>query len=122
MLANIFTKTTQDRWKGVVIGAVTLAVLLFFGMAVYRDIDLAVYTNLPEVARTLMDIPADADVASLAYGAIYGSYGAMTMAALAIRTRSPIAWPVRRGSRRSGRRPPPSIRVSFSSPRLRCSS
>jgi ABC-2 type transport system permease protein len=84
MLANIFTKTTQDRWKGMAIGVVTLATLLFFGMAVYRDIDLAVYTNLPEIARTLMDIPADADVASLAYGAIYGSYGAMTMAALAI--------------------------------------
>jgi ABC-2 type transport system permease protein len=84
MLANTFTKTTQDRWKGMAIGAATLAVLLFFGMAVYRDIDLAVYTNLPEIARTLMDIPADADVASLAYGAIYGSYGAMTMAALAI--------------------------------------
>jgi ABC-2 type transport system permease protein len=84
MLANIFTKTTHDRWKGMAIGAVTLAALLFFGMAVYRDIDLAVYTNLPEVARTLMDIPADADVASLSYGAIYGSYGAMTMAALAI--------------------------------------
>ena len=84
MLANIFTKTTQDRWKGVAIGAVTLAALMFFGMAVYRDIDLAVYTNLPEVARTLMNIPADADVASIAYGAIYGSYGAMTMTALAV--------------------------------------
>jgi len=84
MLANVFTKTTQDRWKGMAIGVVTLGALLFFGMAVYRDIDLAVYTNLPEVARTLMDIPADADVASLAYGAIYGSYGAMTLAALTI--------------------------------------
>ena len=84
MLANIVTKTTLDRWKGMAIGVVTLAALLFFGMAVYRDIDLAVYTSLPEIARTLMDIPADADVASLSYGAIYGSYGAMTMAALAI--------------------------------------
>jgi ABC-2 type transport system permease protein len=84
MLANVFTKTTQDRWKGMAIGVVTLGALLFFGMAVYRDIDLAVYTNLPEVARTLMEIPANADVASLAYGAIYGSYGAMTLAALAI--------------------------------------
>ena len=84
MLANVFTKTTQDRWKGMAIGVVTLGALLFFGMAVYRDIDLAVYTNPPEVARTVMDIPADADVAGLAYGAIYGSCGAMTLAALAI--------------------------------------
>jgi ABC-2 type transport system permease protein len=84
MLTNVFTKTTQDRWKGMAIGAVTLAALFFFGMAVYRDIDLAVYTSLPEIARTLMDIPKDADVAGLAYGAIYGSYGALTLAALAL--------------------------------------
>ena len=84
MLANVFTKTTRDRWKGEAIAVVTLAALLFFGMAVYRDIDLSVYTNLPEIARNLMDIPADADIASLSYGAIYGSYGAMTLAAMAI--------------------------------------
>ena len=84
MLANVFTRTTQDRWKAMAIGVVTLGALLFFGMAIYRDIDLAVYTDLPEVARTLMNIPVDADIGSLAYGAIYGSYGALTLAALAI--------------------------------------
>lgn len=84
MLANVFTKTTRDRWKGMAIGVAALAALLFFGMSVYRDLDLSVYTSLPEVFRTLMDIPADADVGSLAYGAIYGSYGTLTIAALAI--------------------------------------
>ncbi len=84
MLANVFTKTTRDRWKGVAIGVAALAAMLFFGMSVYRDIDLSVYTSLPEVFRTLMDIPANADVGSLAYGAIYGSYGTLTMAALAL--------------------------------------
>ena len=84
MLANVFSKTTRDRWKGEAIGVVTLAVLFLFGMAVYRDIDLAVYTDLPEVFRTMVNIPKDADVASLAYGAIYGSYGALTVAALAL--------------------------------------
>ena len=84
MLANVFTKTTRDRWKGMAIGVASLAAMLFFGMSVYRDIDLSVYTSLPEVFRTLMDIPADADVGSLAYGAIYGSYGTLTIAALAL--------------------------------------
>ncbi len=84
MLANVFAKTTRDRWKGVAIGVASLAAMLFFGMSVYRDIDLSVYTSLPEVFRTLMDIPQDADVGSLAYGAIYGSYGTLTMAALAL--------------------------------------
>ncbi len=84
MLTNVFTKTTLDRWKGVAIGAFTLGVLLFFGMAVYREIDLEVYTSLPEAFLQMMDIPKDADVASLAYGAIYGSYGTLTLAGLAI--------------------------------------
>lgn len=84
MLANVFTKTVRDRWKGEAIGVVTLALLLLFGMATYRDIDLAVYTDLPEALRALMNIPKDADVASLAYGAIYGSYGTLTLAGLAV--------------------------------------
>jgi ABC-2 type transport system permease protein len=84
MLTNVFTKTTRDRWKGEAIGAVTLAVLFLFAMAVYRDIDLSVYTSLPEVYRTLVSIPADADLASLSYGAIFGSYGALTMAGMAL--------------------------------------
>ncbi len=84
MLTNVFVKTTRDRWMGTAIGSVTLALLFLFGMAIYRDIDLAVYTSLPEVYRTMVNIPKDADVASLAYGAIYGSYGAMTLAGLAL--------------------------------------
>ncbi|MBT8165904.1 MAG: hypothetical protein EX267_07760 [Acidimicrobiia bacterium] len=84
MLATIVTKTFLDRWKGVAIGAVALAVMFFFGMAVYRDIDLAVYTDLPEAMRSIMNIPADADVGALAYGAIYSSYGALTLASLAL--------------------------------------
>jgi ABC-2 type transport system permease protein len=84
MLATVVTKTFLDRWKGVAIGATALAVMFFFGMAVYRDIDLAVYTDLPEALRALMNIPADADVGALAYGAIYSSYGALTLASLAL--------------------------------------
>ncbi len=84
MLATIWTKTILDRWKATLIGAGTMGLLLLFGMSVYRDIDLAVYTTLPEALRALMNIPADADVGSLAYGAIYASYGALTLAGLAI--------------------------------------
>ena len=64
------------------IGAGSLALLFFFGMAAYRDIDLTLYTDLPEAWRALANIPDDADVGTLAYGAIYGSYGALTVAAL----------------------------------------
>jgi ABC-2 type transport system permease protein len=84
MLATVVTKTFRDRWKGEVIGALILVALFLMGMSVYKDIDLAVYTNLPEVFRSLMNIPADADVGALAYGAIYASYGALTIASFAL--------------------------------------
>jgi ABC-2 type transport system permease protein len=84
MLANVFTKTLLDRWKGMTIGVVTLAALFVMGMAVYRDIDLSLYTSLPEVYRSLFNIPSDADIGALAYGAIYGSYGALIIASLAL--------------------------------------
>ncbi len=84
MLANVLTKTARDRWKGMAIGTGTLGLLLLFGMSAYREIDLSVYTSMPEAFRSLMNIPPDADVASLAYGAIYSSYGALTLCALAL--------------------------------------
>ncbi len=84
MLATILTKTFLDRWKGMAIGAVVLGAMLLFGMATYRDIDLSLYTDLPEALRAIMNIPAEADVGSLAYGAIYSSYGALTLAGLAL--------------------------------------
>lgn len=84
MLANVFTKTVLDRWKGVAIAAGSLGLMLLFGMAVYRDVDLSVYSNLPEAMRSLMNIGENADASGLAYGAIYSSYGALTLASLAL--------------------------------------
>jgi len=84
VLATVATKTFLDRWKGVTIGALAVALMFFLGMAVYRDIDLAIYTDLPEALKALMNIPVDADVGALAYGVIYSSYGALTLASLAL--------------------------------------
>lgn len=83
-LTNVFTKTSRDRWKSTVIGAVVLAALLVFGMAVYRDIDVSFWDELPEAFRSVFGIPEGADVGGLAYGAIYSGYGALTMAAIAM--------------------------------------
>jgi ABC-2 type transport system permease protein len=66
------------------IGVVSLAVLLLFAMDVYRQIDLSIYTDLPEAFLSLVGVPEDADVASLAYNAIYSSYGSLAMGGLAI--------------------------------------
>jgi len=84
MLANVFTKTTLDRWKPPLIAAVSLAALLFFGMAVYRGIDVSFWDELPEAFRSVFGIPDGADAGSLAYGAIYAGYGMLTMGAVAL--------------------------------------
>ena len=84
LLASVFTKTILDRWRGVTIGVVSLASLLYFGMVVYQDIDLSIYTDLPPAFLSLIGIGESADVATLAYNAIYSSYGAIILAGIAI--------------------------------------
>lgn len=84
MSVAVTARAVHDRWRGWVIGSVSLGVMLLLSMAIYRDIDLAFYTNLPEAMIAIMGVPKGADVAGLAYGAVYGTYGGLTMAALAL--------------------------------------
>ncbi|MFP3882835.1 MAG: ABC transporter permease subunit [Actinomycetota bacterium] len=84
MLANVFSKTVRDRTLGMVIGAMSLGVLLVFGMAVYRDIDISFYQQLPQAILELMGVPAEGGVAGLAFGAMYDFMGAFVLAGLAV--------------------------------------
>ena len=84
MLANVFTKTIRDRWLAMAIGVATLVSFLLLGMWTYRDIDLSLYTEMPAAIREMMGITSDSDAGGLAYGAMYSSYGALTLAALAL--------------------------------------
>ncbi len=84
MLATVFTKSLRDRWVGVSIGAVSMALFLVYGMSVYRSIDLSIYTDLPESMRALFGIAEGTDAGRLAYDAIYGFAGALTLGGLAI--------------------------------------
>ena len=51
MLANVSTKTIRDGWVAFTIAAAVLGSFLLFAMASYRDLDLSVYTDLPEEVR-----------------------------------------------------------------------
>ena len=84
MLSGVLTKTFRDRWSAFAIGAIAIGVLLIFGMAVYRNIDLDIYRSLPEAFGALIGIGPDTDAAGLAYGAMYGLMGAFTLAGLAL--------------------------------------
>ena len=88
MLANIFTKSIRDHWRGTLIATVVLALLVFMAMAFYRDIDLSFYTEFPEVFRQIIGIPAEVDIASLGIGVMVASYGAWVLAGLMIATGS----------------------------------
>ena len=84
MLSNVFTKTVRDRWRAMAIAAVALGAFLLYGMSLYREIDLSVYTDLPEEIRELMGYGDATDASGLAYGAIYSFMGALTLAGVAI--------------------------------------
>ena len=84
MLATVFTKSTLDRWRGVIIAVVSLGLMLLMAMAVYRDFDLAIYDQLPAALREAMGIPEGADAAGLGIGVLFAFYGAMTMGGLAV--------------------------------------
>lgn len=85
MLSNVFAKTIRDRTVPMLIGAISIGLMLWWGMAVYRDIDIGFYyENLPPAILELMGIPSSGDVAGIAVGAMYNLMGAFTLAGLAI--------------------------------------
>ena len=99
MLPTIVAKSLADRWRAMTIGSATLGLLFFAAMSVYRTIDISVYTSLPEALLSIINVSADADVAALAYGAVFTTYGALTLAGLAIAAGSAaIAGEERRGT------------------------
>lgn len=84
MLATVLTKTARDRWRGMVVGSGALAAMLILAMPLYQQFDLSVYSDLPEAVRSLFNFPEGSDLAGIAYGAVYGTYGALTLAGIAI--------------------------------------
>lgn len=84
MLANVVTKTIRDRWLAMAVGTGSVALFLLLGMAVYRGIDLSIYTDLPEGVRGLFGYGELTDAGGLALGAVYGFMGALTLGGIAI--------------------------------------
>jgi len=83
-LSSISLKVARDRWRGWAISVASLTLLLLFGMASYREVDLSVYTELPEAWRSLMGIGDDVDVGGLAISYVFGSFGAVVVAVMAL--------------------------------------
>lgn len=84
MNAAIVTRGLATGWRGVLIAAVAVGAMLVFGLAVYQDFDLSIYTSLPDAAQALLGIPPHADAALLAYNEMLASLGALAFVAVAI--------------------------------------
>ena len=84
MLATVFTKSLRDRWIGMTVAAVSLALFLLYGMSIYRSLDLSIYADLPAAIRDMFGMGEVSGTGQLAYGAIYAFSGALTLAGLAI--------------------------------------
>jgi len=84
LLRTVYTKAIRDRWLAMVIAVTVLALFLLYTMALYREIDLSIYTDLPESMRVLVGIAEGADAASLSYSVMLNFTAALTLAGLAI--------------------------------------
>ena len=84
MLANIFTKSVRDRWRGMTIAFVSLMGMLLFAMSIYQNFDLNVYQGMPEALKAIMGIPEGVDVGSLAVSVFLAGAGSWVLAGLAI--------------------------------------
>lgn len=83
-LANVFVKTASDRWLAWAIAALSVALFMLFGMSAYREIDLSVYTSMPEAFRSLIGISDDIDVGGLAINVMLSTWGALTLAGVGL--------------------------------------
>lgn len=84
MSMAIVSKHLRDRWVGPLVVVVSLSALLWMGLVVYGDIDLALYSNLPESMRSLMGIPADADAGVMSFNVMFGTIGSLALAGIAL--------------------------------------
>ena len=84
MLANVFAKTIRDRGPGWAIASGVLGTFILFGMFAYEGLDISFLEAFPEAYKSLFGLSAGIDAGALAISAIYGSYGAMTVAAMAL--------------------------------------
>lgn len=84
MLTSVFAKTIRDSWLGWFIAYISLVALLIVAMMVYAEVDPTFIDSLPEVYRSMLGIPEGADVASLSINALVGTYGALTICAMAL--------------------------------------
>jgi len=83
-MTAIYVRSVTSHLRGVALGVLALSILFIFGMAIYRSIDMSILDQLPDNLLSMIGIGPKADVASLAYNAIFSTYGALLIGGIAI--------------------------------------
>ena len=84
MLHGVFTKSLKDRWVSILVASVALGLYLLAAMAMYKEIDLSIYSDLPEGLREAFGLGTISGVGQLAFGAVYSFVGALALSGVAI--------------------------------------
>lgn len=84
MLGNVFLKAIRDRWVGWTIAVVATWSFVWLGMVAYSGLDLSMLDTFPEAYRTLIGLRPGMDAGALSISSIYGTYGSLTFAAMAL--------------------------------------
>lgn len=84
MNVTILRRGLATGWRGLLVTAGVVAAMLALGLAVYSELDLSIYENLPEAVRALVGIPEHADPAIIAYNEMLASIGALAFVGMAI--------------------------------------
>lgn len=84
MNVPVYRRALGVGWKGLLITAGSVALMLVLGLAVYGSFDLSIYDRLPEALRALVGIPTHADPALMAYNEMLAAIGALAFVGVAI--------------------------------------
>lgn len=85
MLGSITTKSIRDHWTTVLLAGVGIGLLFLMSMAVYQQVDVSFYYELPAAMLEAMGISeALGGVTGIAYGALFNFMGAMVLAGVAV--------------------------------------
>lgn len=83
---RLYLRSVAQLWRGPFIAAVVIAVFVPLAVVSYRGIDVTAFDALPDALKMVMGIAPGASAETLAYILVLGTYGGLTLSAVAIAT------------------------------------
>ncbi len=81
---TLYLRSLAQLWRGPFIAAIVIAVFVPLAVVSYRGIDVSAFDALPDALKLVMGIAEGASAEVLAYILVLGTYGGLTLAAVAI--------------------------------------